>query len=310
MRAAGVTSFGGPVELLELPEPRPPADDELLIRVRAAAVANWDEIARVGDWDVGGSLPMALGVQVAGEVVSAGAAAQGFAPGDAVLAHPVPLRDQGAWAEQMLVAADTVAHKPGGVSWEEASVFPVPALTAGQVMTEALELRAGETLLVHGGGGVTGRLLVALAAHRGARVFATGSERSADSLRASGAEAVFDYRDPSWPEAVRAHVGPLDTVANAAVGGEDDAIALLREGGRFATITGAPPDAPTGTERVVNLYVRADGRQLSALSEMLGRGELTIEVARVFGLEEAATALAEAVAGTSAGGIVLKPRAD
>src|SRR3954471_13712187 len=121
MRAAGVTTFGAAVELLELPDPPAPAADELLIRVRAAAVANWDDVVRQGNWDIAGSLPLALGVQVAGEVLSAGTASYEFAAGDAVIAHPLPLRDQGAWAEQMLIPTEAAAPKPATVEWEEAA---------------------------------------------------------------------------------------------------------------------------------------------------------------------------------------------
>jgi NADPH:quinone reductase-like Zn-dependent oxidoreductase len=307
MRAAGITTFGAPVELLALTDPRPPADDELLIRVRAAAVANWDDIVREGNWGVGGTLPMALGVQVAGEVLATGAAVDDFADGDAVMAHPVPLRDQGAWAEQMLIPAETAARKPDGVDWGQAAAFPVPALTAHQVLTEALELQPGESLLVHGAGGVTGRLLVALAARLRARVFATASERSAARVRALGAESVFDYRDAGWPAALRERAGGVDTVANAVSDGEAGAAALLRRGGRFATITGAPPDLGREAERVVHWYVRADGRQLRDLSTLLGSGELPIDVAAVFSLTDAGAALAAAVAGACAGAIVLQP---
>lgn len=306
MRAAGITGFGGPVEPLELPDPRPPADDELLVRVHAAAVANWDDIVRQGNWDVGGTLPLALGVQVAGEVVSAGAIVDGFGEGDPVMAHPVPLRDQGAWAEQMLIPAMAAARKPDEISWEQAAAFPVPALTAHQVLTEALELRTGESLFVHGGGGVTGRLLVALAVRAGARVFATASERSAARLLALGAESVFDYRGAAWAAALREQAGEMDAVANAARGGESDAAALLRSGGRFATITGAPPEL-SDAGRVVNCYVRSDGTQLRALSELLQSGELAIDVAAGFSLDDAASALEAAIAGTQSGAIVVQP---
>jgi len=308
MRAAGITAFGAAVELLELPDPRPPAADELLIRVRAAAVANWDDIVRQGNWEIGGSLPLALGVQVAGEVLTAGAATRAFAAGDAVMAHPLPLRDQGAWAEQMLIPAEAAAPKPATVDWEEAAAFPVPALTAQQVLTEAVEVQPGETLLVHGGGGVTGRLLVALAVRAGARVFATASERSAERLRAIGAEAVFDYRHAAWQEALREHAGAVDAVANAASGGEAAAAAVLRRGGRFATITGAPPEVPAAG-RVASCYVRPDGAQLRDLAQMLGSRELRVDVAAVVTLTDAAAALDAAVAATHAGAIVLQPRA-
>ena len=65
MRAAGIDAFGGEVRLLELSAPASPAPDEVVISVHAAGVGNWDEIVRVGDWDVGRRPPLALGVEAA-----------------------------------------------------------------------------------------------------------------------------------------------------------------------------------------------------------------------------------------------------
>ncbi|HYX90371.1 MAG TPA: hypothetical protein VE782_02315 [Myxococcaceae bacterium] len=62
MRAAGIETFGGEVKLLELPEPPPLGAGEVLIEVKAAGVANWDEFVRDGRWDVGRAPPLALGV--------------------------------------------------------------------------------------------------------------------------------------------------------------------------------------------------------------------------------------------------------
>ena len=61
MRAAGVETFGGEVQILELPAPQSLAPDEVVITVRAAGVGNWDEIVRVGGWDVGRQPPLVLG---------------------------------------------------------------------------------------------------------------------------------------------------------------------------------------------------------------------------------------------------------
>src|SRR6185312_13485338 len=88
-----IQALGARVEMIEVGEPRPLAGDEVLVEVRAAGVANWDEFVRTGGWDVGGRPPMALGVEAAGTVLAAGPAASGWAPGDAVMTHPVPLRD-------------------------------------------------------------------------------------------------------------------------------------------------------------------------------------------------------------------------
>src|ERR671936_1029697 len=150
MRAAGIDAFGADVRVLELAAPRSPAPDELVISVRAAGVGNWDEIVRVGDWDVGRKPPLALGVEAAGVVAAVGEEVTSFALGDEVLTHPLPLRHQGTWAELLVARAALVARKPRAVPWATAAAFPVPALTADQALSEATPSPAGEWVLVHG----------------------------------------------------------------------------------------------------------------------------------------------------------------
>lgn len=140
MQVAGIRRVGGVVEMIEVAEPRPLAGDEVLLEVKAAGVANWDEIVRTGGWDVGARPPMALGVAAAGTVMTAGPAVRDWAPGDAVMTHPVPLRDQGTWAPRLIAPAELLARKPDRASWEAAAAFPVPALTAEQVLGEALDV--------------------------------------------------------------------------------------------------------------------------------------------------------------------------
>jgi Alcohol dehydrogenase GroES-like domain len=127
MRVAGIHAMGAPVEVFEVPEPRQLADDEVLIEVMAAGVGNWDEFARTGGWDVGRQPPMALGVEAAGTALTAGNAAREWAPGDAVMTHPVPLRDQGTWAPRLIAPAGFLARKPPDVSWAAAAEREWPA---------------------------------------------------------------------------------------------------------------------------------------------------------------------------------------
>src|SRR5262245_54803443 len=154
MQVAGIRRIGDRVEIIEVSELRPLAGDEVLLEVMAAGVGNWDEFVRTGGWDVGAKPPMALGVEAAGTVMAAGQAVTDWAPGDAVMTHPVPLRDQGTWAPRLIAPAGLLARKPPSASWEAAAAFPVPALTAERVVGDALHIRAGEPLLVHGAGGV------------------------------------------------------------------------------------------------------------------------------------------------------------
>ena len=308
MRVAGIRRVGGPVEMIEVSEPRPLAGDEVLLDVKAAGVANWDEFVRTGGWDVGASPPMALGVEAAGTVVAAGNAVSDWAPGDAVMTHPVPLRDQGTWAPRLIAPAVWLAPKPDSVTWEAAAAFPVPALTADQVLGDALNVRAGEQLLVHGAGGVTGGLLVALAVLRGAQVIATASPASQPRVAALGARQVIDYHDQGWPEQVRELTGGrgVAAAANAAPGGAASAIRAVADGGRLATITSDTPSQQRGIT-VSSIYVHPDGNQLRKLARQFGDGQVEIPVAASYRLADAAQALAQATGGHAAGAIVLTP---
>jgi NADPH:quinone reductase-like Zn-dependent oxidoreductase len=306
MRAAGVREFGGRVELLDLPDPRDPGPDEVVIEVAASGVGNWDDIVRTGAWNVGLTPPMALGVEVAGRVIAVGSRVTGIRQGDEVLGHPLQLREQGCWAERVVVDAALVVRKPLGVSWEVAAAFPVPALTAEQALADSLKLTEGETLLVHGAGGTTGGLIVQLAALRGARVIATAGPSSADRTAQGGAAEVVDYHDSGWPERVRELTGGVgvDAAVNTVRDGSTDTVLAVRDGGRMATITGDPPTDDRGIS-VADVYVRPDPAQLAELCALLGAARLSLPVGAALPLFEAATALERAIAGTSGGPVVL-----
>jgi NADPH:quinone reductase-like Zn-dependent oxidoreductase len=306
VRGAGITEIGGRVHTLELPAPRQLASDEVLIAVKAAGVANWDEIVRTGGWDVGRQPPMALGVQAAGVIEAVGDQVRGFALGDEVMTHPLPLRHDGTWAEELIAPAQLIARKPANVSWGSAAAFPVPALTAEQVLEEALGIRKGEWVLVHGGGGVTGGMLVQLAVAKGATVVTTANPAHAARLREYGAVAVLDYHKPEWLARVRELTGGVGVSAavNAAPGQAQIALRSVMSSGRFATITGDPPQ-PERRITIANVYVRADGHQLTRLAELLAAGDLAVPIAATYPIDDAAAALTDAITGHAGGAIVL-----
>jgi NADPH:quinone reductase-like Zn-dependent oxidoreductase len=307
VKAAGIERFGGDVRELSLPDPRPPGAGETLITVRAAGVAPWDDLVRLGSWDVGPRPPMALGVAAAGTVAAVGAGVDGWSVGDEVMTHPVPLLEHGCWSELLLARADVLAAKPSAVPWEDAAAFPVPALTADQAIGAAIENSDARRLLVHGAGGVTGQLIAALGVVVGAEVAVTAGPRSAERLRELGVAAVFDYHDGGWPARVRdwAGGGGVAAAINAAPGGEAAALATVADGGRLATITGDPPPPERGVT-IADVYVEADGDRLGAMAERLGDGEVGISVGEIYGLAEASEALQKAVGGAGGGAVVLR----
>src|SRR3989454_10819482 len=303
MRAAGIRALGEPVEILEVDELAPPGADEVLIDVAAAGIGNWDELVRIGSWQIGGRAPMALGKAAAGPVAATGSRVAEVRDGDEVMKHPLPLRRHGTWAGRVLAPAATVAARPPEASWEAGGAFPIPALTAAQALDEALGVESGGWVVVNGAGGVTGGLLVQLAAARGARVIATASAKKAERLRGYGAAGVLDYHG-HWPALGREITGGgAPKAVNAARGQAATTLNAVADGGRLATITGDPPREERGVA-VSDVYVRPDGRQLSALAELLARGALSVPIASVRAFEQAAQALRDVVAGAD-GAIVL-----
>jgi NADPH:quinone reductase-like Zn-dependent oxidoreductase len=296
-----VDRFGAEIRLLELPEPAAPRPGEVLLGVRACGMGNWDEFIRTGGWDTGTGPPMPLGVEAAGVIVAVGSGVHGFQPGDAVTTHSLPA---GSWAEKFTALAEYLALVPAGVPMTVAAALPVPALTADQAL-DAVTVRPNETVLVHGAGGVTGGVLVKLAAHRGALVIATAGQ--AGRARALGAAHVIDYHEPDWPARVRAltsgGVG-VDAAVNAARSSSADAVRAVRDGGRLATITGDLPPAERGIA-LSDIVVVPDGARLARLVPLLAPDAITVGAS--YPLAEAAAAMARLREGTHGAAIVLEP---
>src|SRR5215207_1104039 len=138
------------------------------------------------------------------------------------------------------------------------------------------------------------------------RVIATASAKKAERIRGYGASEVLDYH-VDWPALVREITGGgAPRAVNAAPGQAATTLKAVADGGRLATITGDPPREERGVA-VSDVYVRPDGRQLSALAELLAHGTLSVPIASVRPLEQAAQALREVVAGAD-GAIVLSLR--
>jgi NADPH:quinone reductase-like Zn-dependent oxidoreductase len=175
------------------------------------------------------------------------------------------------------------------------------------VVSEALAVEPGETVLVNGAGGVTGGMIVELAASRGATVIATASASSADRLEALGAAVVLDYHDPAGPSRAIGAAGPsgVRAAGNAARGAEADALRVVGDGGRLATITGAPPPEQRDIS-IANVFVRPDGDMLGRLAASLAEGKLHIDVRASYPLARAAEALAAAISGAGGGAVVLE----
>ncbi len=253
MRAAVIESFGG-AEKLVLRDVRVPAvaPHEVLVRVDTAGVGIWDAKARRGEWADGHErFPMVLGADGSGTIATLGDDVRGLSLGDAVYGYAYGDSKGGFYAEYVALSAEHVAPMPASLDFREAGGIAVTGLTALAGIDDALGVRPGQTVLVHGATGGVGTIAVQLAKRRGARVLATahgGDGR--ELLRRLGVEEAIDTLHDDVLAAVR-RIAPDGIDALLAFAGGpvlERCIAALREGGKIAYPNGvAMPDGVTAT---------------------------------------------------------------
>jgi NADPH2:quinone reductase len=237
MRAVICRAWGAVDNLTLEHVPSPvPADDEILIDVRATSVNYADAIMVAGKYQTRPPLPFSPGLETAGVVARAGAAVTGFAPGDRVMAT----LDWGGLAEQAVAKARDAFAIPDGMSFEEAGAFPIAYVSSDVALRWQGRLEAGETLLVLGAAGGVGLTAVEIGKAMGARVIAGAStaERLAVA-RDRGADAGVNYATEPLAERVMALTGGKGAdVCFDPVGGElaDAALSALGWGGRMLLV--------------------------------------------------------------------------
>src|SRR6266446_2662905 len=155
MKAMVVHEFGGPEVMKYEDAPRPePKDDEILVRVMAAAVNPVDTYVRQGMFAKRGldNRPAIIGYDIAGIVEKTGANAKKFKPGDAVYCYLSVMRG-GGYAEFAVAKESETGLKPKNISFEEAAAVPLAATTAWQALIDSAKIKKGQTVLIHGGSG-------------------------------------------------------------------------------------------------------------------------------------------------------------
>jgi len=209
---------------------------QALLEVAAAGVNRADLLQRQGHSPPPAGAPEWPGLEVSGRVLAVGEGVSSVREGEAVCA----LLSGGGYAERVVVDASLVLPVPRGVDLVEAAALPEAAATAWSNLVDLARLRAGESVLVHGGSGGVGSFAVQLAAALGARVLATArDEARCARVRELGAELAIPYADAEIPTAVReATEGRgvdvvLDVLGAGALG---DNLRALATGGRLVVI--------------------------------------------------------------------------
>ena len=310
MHAAAIDRFGGPqaLSIHSMPVPAHQAR-EVLIRLDTAGVAGWDADMRDG-WSPGGRrrFPLVLGTEGGGTVVAVGSRVRRFKIGDRVYASD--FNKGGFYADYVAVDEKNVSRVPKKLDLKHAGAIPITGNTALQGIDDALHVKKGENVIIHGAAGGVGSLAVQFAKLRGARVIATASGKDGLALvRRLGADMVVDGKRGDILAAARRFAPSGVDAVLAFVGGKEltRCIDALRRGGRVAYPHGVEP-APR-KRRGIKL-IPYDGeigiREFAKLNRAIEKARLNVPIAATYKLADAAKAHERLAKGHVLGKIVLQ----
>ena len=307
MKAVVVNEYGGPEVLKYQDAPKPePKDDEILIRVIAAAVNPVDSYVRQGMFAKRGvdNRPLIVGSDIAGIVERTGANAKKFKTGDAVYCYLAVTRG-GGYAEFAVAKESETALKPKNINSIEAAAVPLAGTTAWQALIDTAKLGKDQTVLIHGGSGGVGSFAIPIAKARGAKVIATASTAHQALLRQLGVDLAIDYTTTRFEDAVK----DVDLVLNCA---RADALGrsygVLKKGGMIVSITDEPDQTECAKHDIScsRMGAHPEAKVLEELTKLIEARKMTPTASQTFPLADASQAHQQIETRHTLGKIVLK----
>ncbi|MGH7574162.1 MAG: NAD(P)-dependent alcohol dehydrogenase [Longimicrobiales bacterium] len=245
MKAVVMERYGTPdvLELKDVPTPTPKAN-EVLVRVHAASINDWDWGLLRGEPFVnrifnGLVIPKVriIGCDIAGRVEAVGEHVKSFRPGDEVHGD-LSSSGFGAFAEHACVPETALAHKPSGMTFEQAAAIPHAGMLAVQGLIDVGRIQSGQKLLLNGAGGGVGTLALQLAKLHDVEVTVVDKPGKLEMLRAMGADHSIDYVEQDFTRAGKRYDLILDVKTNRSSFAYARA---LNPDGAYVTVGGSIP---------------------------------------------------------------------
>ncbi len=328
MKAILVREHGGPdvLKLEDLPDPKA-GPDQAVVRIKAVGVNPVDVYIRTGAYARKPALPFIPGSDAGGEIESVGANVKHYKPGDRVFIHGTAAEHThghygGAYAQKAVCNLDHLYRLPAGVTFGQGAAMGVPYATAYRALFHKAQTRPGDTVLIHGATGGVGLAATQIAHAQGIRVLGTGgSEKGLQSVRDSGADAVFNHSAAGYLDDIMKATGGrgVDVILEmAAHVNLDKDLGLLATRGRVIVIGNRGRVEIDARQTMakdamiigMTLFNISDADMASINSYMmagLANGTLKPVVGREFPLAEAGKAQDAVMAPGAHGKIVLLP---
>ncbi len=296
-----------------------PADNEVLVKVHAAAVnpLDWHYMRGTPYFmrlmsGIGAPDETGIGVDFAGTVEAVGSNVTRFKPGDEVFGG-----GDGAFAEYVTVSQDgALAMKPANVTFEQAAAVPIAALTALQALRDIGKLKPGQNVLINGASGGVGTFAVQIAKSFGAEVTGVCSTRNVEMVRSLGADHVFDYSKENYTDSGRKYDLIVDMVSNHSLLEnrrvlKPEGILVIVGGGKgnwlgpvMGPIKGLVLSPLVGQEFVM-ILAQLHEDDLAILADLMQAGKVTPVIDKRYRLNEVPAALQYSEEGHARGKIII-----
>lgn len=320
MKALVQDEYGGleVLQVAEVPVPHP-GPGEVLVKVHAASVNEWDQGLMRGTPVVNRTSGLrrprrrTLGSDIAGVVEAVGSSVSRFRPGDAVFGD-LSGCGFGAFAQYACAAESALTVKPGFLTFEQAAAIPQAGGLAIAGLDSGGPLHPGQRVLMNGGGGGVGTFAIQIAKASGCEVSGVDGPGKLDVMRELGADRVIDFTGEDFTRSGEQYDLILDVVCRRSVA---DYRRALRPGGTCGVIggsTGRLMWAATlgqalrlsGGRRVNLVMYRANRADvMDRLVRLVGEGSVTPVIDRVFPLDEGRDAMAHYLSGSFVGKVVI-----
>ncbi len=324
MKAISYNRYGSP-DVLKCEEVRKLAvgDDEVLIRVRAAAVNPYDwhfmrgepYPVRIAAGGLRKPKDSRLGADVAGEIEEVGRNITQFKPGDGVFGSC-----KGAFAEYACASESKLAIKPDNVTFEQAASVPIAAFTALQGLRDKGKLQPGQKVLINGAAGGVGTFAVQIAKSFGAEVTGVCSTRNVEMVRSIGAHQVVDYTQENFTKSARRYDVILDCVGNHSF---SECRRVLNLRGIYVAAGGTSDNWMIGpltraikalvlswfvSQRQVLVLAKPSKEDLTILGELMATGKVTPVIDNCYSLSQVPDAIRYLETGHARGKVVITLR--
>jgi NADPH:quinone reductase-like Zn-dependent oxidoreductase len=309
MKAVQYSNYGGIDVLKVVTDVDKPVihDGQVLVEIEAASINPVDYKVRLGYMKDFAPLkfPATIGGDFAGVVKETRGGDSAFKVGDKVYGQAIVLNGgSGSIAEFVAANIANTAHAPKTIDFLKAAALPLVGASAVQAIENAIKLKKGQKILIHGGAGGIGSIAIQLAKSIGAWVATTVSEKDVSFVKELGADIVIDYHKQQFDKDLKDFDAVLDLVGAEAT---EKSIKVLKKGGILVSLAGRPDEALAQKSDVTAMgqMTATDTKHLDRLAELVDKGVIRIHVDKVFTIDRVLEAFTYAESSHPRGKVVL-----